>query len=77
MQPVKPPDSNQPIPADYHAGLLRLWRDGPGGPWRASLQDAESGERIGFADLEQLFAYLRRLASDTPGERGTSTTTDR
>ena len=66
MQPVQPPDSKQLTPADYHAGLLRLWREGPGGAWRASLQDAESGERIGFADLERLFAYLRRLTSDTP-----------
>jgi hypothetical protein len=57
-------DSNQPAPADYHAGLLRLWREGACGAWRASLQDAESGERIGFADLERLFAYLRRLTED-------------
>ena len=65
---MQPPDTNQLTPADYHAGLLRLWRDGPGGPWRASLQDAESGERIGFADLAHLFAYLRRLTDDmSPG----------
>ena len=63
-QPVQTPLSNQG--ADYHASLLRLWREGPGGAWRASLQDAESGERIGFADLERLFAYLRRLTHDTP-----------
>jgi hypothetical protein len=44
MQVVQPPDSNQPAPADYHALLLRLWRVGVGGAWRASLQDAESGE---------------------------------
>jgi hypothetical protein len=77
MPLVQPPESKQPIPADYHAVLLRLWRDGPGGAWRASLQHAESGERIGFARLEQLFAYLRRLATHTPGERGTSTTAER
>ena len=58
---MQTPDSNQPTAADYHASLLRLWRERPGGMWRASLQDAESGERIGFADLERLFAYLRRL----------------
>ena len=73
-QVVQTPDSNHP--ADYHAGLLRLWRDGPGGRWRASLQDVESGERIGFAGLERLFAYLRQLTSETPDERGTSTTTE-
>jgi hypothetical protein len=48
-----------------------------GGAWRASLQDAESGERLDFADLEQLFAYLRRLTDDAPDEYGTSTTTER
>jgi hypothetical protein len=74
MQPVQPPDSNHPTLTDYHAGLLRLWRDGPGGPWRASLQDAESGERIGFADLERLFAYLRRLTGDTPDTSDTAIT---
>ena len=73
--PVQTPDSNHL--ADYHAGLLRLWRDGPSGPWHASLQDAETGERIGFADLDRLFAYLRRLTKDAPDERGTSTTTER
>jgi hypothetical protein len=62
---------------DYHAGLLRLWREGAGGPWRASLQDAESGERIGFANLERLFVYLRRLTKDAPDEHETSTTTER
>ena len=74
---MQTPYLDQPPSADYHAGLLRLWRDGPGGPWRASLQDAESCERIGFADLERLFAYLRRLADDAPDERGISTTTER
>ena len=74
---MQSPDWNQVAPADYHAGLLRLWREGAGGTWRASLQDAESGERIGFADLERLFAYLRRLTEDAPDERGTSTTTER
>ena len=69
------PDSKQPIPADYHAGLMRLWRDGPGGPWHASLQDAEGGERIGFADLERLLAYLLWLTGDTPDEGGTAITT--
>jgi hypothetical protein len=77
MQPVQPPDSSESSQADYHAGLLRLWRDGSGGAWRASLQDAESGERIGFASLEQLFAYLRRLTNDTPDASGTAITANR
>lgn len=61
---MQTPDSNQLATADYHASLLRLWREGERGPWRASLQDADSGERVGFADLERLFAYLLRLTDD-------------
>jgi hypothetical protein len=67
-QPLQAPDSHQPTPVNYYAGLLRLWREGAGCPWRASLQDAESGERLGFADLEQLFAYLQCLTGDMPDE---------
>ena len=48
--------------SDYLSYLLRLWRtstDGQG-VWRASLTDPLTGERIGFADLEALFEFLRR-----------------
>ena len=41
-------------------------REGADDAWRASPQDAERGTRIGFADLEQLFAYLLWLTNDTP-----------
>jgi hypothetical protein len=72
---VQTPHSNQP--ADYHASLLRLWREHHGGPWRASLQDAESGERLGFADLERLFAHLRQLTHDTTDGSDPAITTER
>ena len=57
---------------DYVSYLLRMWQDsGDGGafliqeaPWRASLQSPHTGERIGFADLEKLFAYLRAQTDD-------------
>jgi hypothetical protein len=75
MQPVQTPLSDQGT--DYHASLLRLWRDHHGGAWRASLQDAESGERLGFADLERLFAYLLRLTNEVPDAGEISTTTER
>jgi hypothetical protein len=47
--------------ASYRSFLLRLWRGeaGDASVWRASLQDPHTGERIGFASLEQLTAYLR------------------
>jgi hypothetical protein len=35
--------------------------------WRLS-QLVEAGERIGFADLERLFAYLLRLTDDAKHE---------
>ncbi len=49
-------------PRDYAAYLLRLWRERTGESirWRASLQDPHSGERAGFASLEELFEFLHR-----------------
>jgi hypothetical protein len=40
--------------------ILRLWRadQSTAADWRASLESLETGQRIGFASLEQLFAYL-------------------
>ena len=55
--------------SDYVSFLLRLWRESSGqGPhpgadatvWRASLQEPLAGERVSFANLEELFAYLRQ-----------------
>jgi hypothetical protein len=46
---------------DYLSYLLRLWRDSDDrAPWRASLQSAQTCERIHFASLESLLDYLRR-----------------
>ncbi len=44
----------------YHSYILRLWstdRSGAVG-WQASLEDPETGKRIGFAILEELFVFL-------------------
>jgi hypothetical protein len=40
--------------------ILRIWQADQSSPshWRASVEEPESGERIGFASLEQLFAFL-------------------
>ena len=45
--------------------LLRLWRTDElrGFHWQASLETPETGERIGFASLEELFAYLMDLTT--------------
>lgn len=44
----------------YIAYLLRLWQV-PGRAraiWRASLEDPHTGERVGFASLEHVVAFL-------------------
>lgn len=45
--------------------LLRMWRtDEPGDfHWRALLEIPETGQRIGFPGLEELFAYLMDLTT--------------
>jgi hypothetical protein len=43
----------------HFAYMLRLWQvDGETPVWRASLEDAHTGERHGFGSLEQLFRFL-------------------
>lgn len=58
----------------YLSFLLRLWPEMSldQAAWRASLEEAGSGKRQGFKDLESLFLYLNRrvaqLEKDTePG----------
>jgi hypothetical protein len=41
--------------------VLSLWRASTGGPWRAALRPADGGRRLGFADIEQLAAFLLRM----------------
>jgi hypothetical protein len=45
----------------YRAYLLRLWQVRAAGEtqWRASLENAHTGERRGFPSLERLVDYLR------------------
>ena len=55
----------------YHAYLLRLWQEHRDGQpvWRASLEDPHTGQRLGFAELTQLFAFLQRQAGGQAGTR--------
>ncbi len=56
------PQRTEELKTDYLAYLLRLWRmqgDGAAG-WRASLACPGSGKRHGFANLDDLFLFLRR-----------------
>lgn len=51
--------------ATYQSYLLRCWRDGPHGVWRASLQSTADNENFVFADINALFNFLiARLAID-------------
>jgi hypothetical protein len=46
---------------DYRSYLLRLWRTGSPGKaaWRASLKSVQTGRSVAFANLEELFDYVR------------------
>jgi hypothetical protein len=53
--------------ATYMSYLLRLWCvPGEGAVWQASLEDPQTGERRGFASLDELFTFLRRQMGLTP-----------
>jgi hypothetical protein len=57
------------------AYLLRLWREHPGAPMRATLVPvAGPDEQQHFADLEVLYAFLRAQTSEEPGVQGDSNT---
>jgi hypothetical protein len=46
--------------------LIRLWPVEEGGElaWRASLETVRTGEKHGFANLDDLFAFLKQQALD-------------
>ncbi len=47
---------------EHWSYLLRIWRAGGAGGWRASLQSIPAGERHMFANLESLLAFLLNRA---------------
>lgn len=50
----------------YRAYLLRLWREDEAAPWRATLEDVHTGERLTFADLPALCEFITRQATPPP-----------
>ena len=50
---------------DYHAYLIRFWREGENKSWRVTLEDPHTGLKYGFADLEKLFRFLSLQANQT------------
>lgn len=59
-------DTNNTEKPQHISFLLRMWRVDESGcsSWRASLEMPETGKRIGFANLEQLFIYLIDLGEN-------------
>jgi hypothetical protein len=59
--------------SDYISYLLRVWwSNGGKTAWRASLESPHTGERIGFASLDELFVFLRQqtgVVSDSEDSR--------
>ena len=60
---------------NYVSFLLRLWQvsdEGKSQPspkkavWRASLENPHTGERKGFANLDELFDFLRAQTEEIP-----------
>ena len=49
---------------EYKAYLLRLWRESHEAAWRAMLENPNSNERIGFATLGELVAYLEEKTGE-------------
>jgi hypothetical protein len=43
---------------EYKAYLLRLWRESHESAWRALLENPNRGERVAFATLGELVAFL-------------------
>ncbi len=61
---VNHPEDHDPEVGHRRSFLLRLWssRDRGNLAWQSSLEDPHTGERVGFASLEHLFAYLMELS---------------
>jgi hypothetical protein len=60
-----------PINLNYRSYLLRFWRAGADEPWHASLQSTATGEKMAFADLAALLAFLWQevVDEDAPAAR--------
>lgn len=54
----------------YHAYLLKVWQEPDLKPtnhsWRFSLEDAHTGMRRAFNDLDSLLSYMQDLTASYP-----------
>lgn len=49
---------------NYHAYLVRLWRDDGSAPWRIRVQDAQGDRAYLFATVEELTHFLSQITGD-------------
>jgi hypothetical protein len=64
---------NGNLKGDYHAFLLRLWRERSGGRWHATLEHPQTGKRLAFANLPALHEYLSALTeTDSTSAHGSA-----
>ncbi|RIK40704.1 MAG: hypothetical protein DCC55_14205 [Chloroflexi bacterium] len=69
--PMTSPSSSLQLSGSYRAYLVRMWQEHPQSPWRASVHNAQTGEKRVFSDLEQLVAFLyAQTQADTPAAPG-------
>ncbi len=54
---------------NYHAYLIRLWREDEHAPWHAELVVPHSNERRQFATPEQLYSFLNQQMGGERRER--------
>ncbi len=57
------PHGMESTPTNYLSYLVRLWQDDPAGttrPWRAEIEHIQTGARLQFRTLEELWGYLQR-----------------
>lgn len=63
---------------NYHAYLIRVWRDEETAPWRTTVILPHSGAQHAFATLEEAWAFLMACVfaqdSDAPDGAGHQTT---
>ncbi len=50
----------------YKAFLIRLQRDDDHPHWRATIENVHTGERLRFADQNQMLRYLLNDLADKP-----------
>lgn len=50
----------------YKAFLLRLQRDESHSQWRATIENAQTGERLRFANQNQMLRYLLNDLAQNP-----------